>query len=47
MTYKYRHKKTGGVITREKPMTGKQKNDYILVSWIRNMIMKANEIMKK
>lgn len=47
MTFTYKHKKTGKIVKREKPMTGKTANDYILVSWIRNMLMKANQIIKK
>lgn len=47
MSYTYKHKISGKIITREKPLTGKTKQDYILVSWVRNMMMKACRIMKK
>jgi hypothetical protein len=47
MSFTYKHKKTGKIIKLEKPLTGAKKKDYILVSWIRNIMMKANQIMKK
>lgn len=45
--YRYKHKKTGKIVERKTPMPATKKQDYILVSWIRNMMMKANKIMQK
>jgi hypothetical protein len=47
MAFLYKHKKTGKVVKTKTPMKGKDKSDYILVGWIRNMIMKAQDIIKK
>lgn len=43
----YKNKKTGEIIKRKNPITGKEKENYILVSWIRNMMIKSQEIFKK
>jgi len=47
MSFTYRNKKNGNVITRETPLKGDKKKDYILVSWIGNLMMKASKIIKK
>lgn len=47
MSFVYKNKKTGKVIKREKPITGKEAQDFILVSWIRNMMIKAGRVIKK
>lgn len=47
MSFTYKNKKNGNVITRETPIKGDKKKDYILVSWIGNMMMKASKIIKK
>jgi hypothetical protein len=42
--YTYKHKKTGKRIESDKPLSNK---DYVLVMAIRDVRMKANEIIKK
>ena len=43
----YQHKTTKKIVERKTPMPTKQAQDYILVSWVRNMMMKVNRIIKK
>jgi hypothetical protein len=45
--FTYKRKSDGKIIKRKTPITGKNKHDYILVGWIRNMMMKAQGIIKK
>lgn len=45
--FKYKHKKTGEVVERDKPLTGAEKKDYVLVEWRKNLKIKSDEIIKK
>jgi hypothetical protein len=47
MTYIYKHKETGTILKRDKPLKNALKDGFILQSWFKNMMMKANQIMKK
>lgn len=47
MAYTYKHKRTGKVIESLKPMTGSAKNDYVLVSYIKNGKIKSAVVIKK
>jgi hypothetical protein len=45
--YTYKNKKTGKITTRKTPMPRDKAQDYVLVGWIRNMMIKAQNVIKK
>lgn len=45
--FTYKNRKTGKIVERKTPMPKEKAQDYILVSWIRNMMIKASKIIKK
>jgi hypothetical protein len=47
MTYTYRHKKTGKISKRMKPITGKEKLEYELLKWVKNMMIDNTKVNNK
>lgn len=47
MQYKYRHIKTGKIKVTDKPLTGKAKENYQQIGWVKNMMMNAGKILRK
>jgi len=47
MAYKYKNKKTGEIIKSDKPLDAKLKQEYRLISFIENTMMKAKEVKQK
>lgn len=45
--YKYQNKKTGKIEEFKKPIDPKLKQEYRLVSYIGNTMIKSNEVVKK
>ena len=45
--YKYKNLKTGKIVNRKKPIAKKDRRNYQLLEWRRNMQMRGSQIKQK